>query len=166
MPDVLEPPALPKIGFFTKENARLYQAKAAQARRLAAQAPPPLLPPKEQVASPDFRLALLSEQIALTRDSLNSPKLEPKDRAQLVRALCGLLDQQRIAKGEPLPGSKRPAPERATKAREAGAWLAVSDPPAAQAETPAPARPLGWEYDVPTAAKTTPTETPETPTVS
>ena len=95
---------------------------------------------------------MLTEQIKLTRKALNASDLEPKDRAQLVRALCGLLDQQRIAKGEPLPGSKRPAPERATKAREAGAWLALSDPPAVLAETPAPARPLGWEYDVPTAA--------------
>ena len=37
--------------------------------------------------------------------------LEPKDRAQLIRGLCGLLDQLRIARGEPLPGSRKPAPE-------------------------------------------------------
>ena len=70
----------------------------------------------------------------------------------LADAQHKLSEQERILAGRPLPGSKKPAPERATKAREAGAWLAVSDPPAAQAETPAPARPLGWEYDAPTAA--------------
>jgi hypothetical protein len=60
----------------------------------------------------DYRLELLSEQIALTRASLLKSNLEPKDRAQLIRGLCGLLDQQRIARGEPLPGSRRPKPER------------------------------------------------------
>jgi hypothetical protein len=50
---------------------------------------------------------MLNEQITLTRASLNGDDLEPKDRAQLIRGLCGLLDQLRIAKGEPLPGSRR-----------------------------------------------------------
>ena len=118
-----------------------------------ASLPPPKPDQTQASTPPDERLELLTEQIKLTRKALNASDLEPKDRAQLVRALCGLLDQQRIAKGEPLPGSKRPAPERATKAREAGAWLALSDPaPLALAETPTPARPLGWEYEDPNAA--------------
>jgi hypothetical protein len=53
------------------------------------------------------RLALVLEQIALARDTL-SGKLEAKDRAQMLRALCGLLDRERILRGEPLPGSLKP----------------------------------------------------------
>jgi hypothetical protein len=95
---------------------------------------------------------------------LNTGKLEPKDRAQLVRALCGLLDQQRIAKGEPLPGSRRPAPMSKTMAAAPptarGPWVpeALPDPAPVVAAAPvlelpaAPVRPMGWEYDEPAVA--------------
>ena len=58
--------------------------------------------------APDERIVLLAEQIARTRMTLNGD-LEPQHRAALLRALCDLLDQQRIARGEPLPGSLKPS---------------------------------------------------------
>ena len=63
-------------------------------------------------------------------------ELEPKDRAQLVRALCGLLDQQRIARGEPLPGSRKPAADKPLRSAAPGAWLE----PALPEPAPAPAQ--------------------------
>lgn len=118
MPEVLEPTTQtrpkPKP-FFTKANASEY-AKKGNAIRWASPArlriakitePATSLP----IASPDERLELLQEQIDRTRVTLNG-KLEPQHRAALLRALCDLLDQQRIARGEPLPGSRKPAPER------------------------------------------------------
>lgn len=109
MPEVLDPPkqAIPpqlRRYIFTAANAAQAQAKAAEARRLRNN-PPPQAPP----FALDERLNLLHEQINLTRKALVG-RLEPQHRAALLRALCDLLDQQRIARGEPLPGSRKPGP--------------------------------------------------------
>jgi hypothetical protein len=156
MPDVLEaPPAkspLPEClrpFAFTSETA----AKAARKRHEAdrnrqAESDRIAQPPKPALI--DERLALLDEQIALTRGSLNAVKLAPKDRAQLVRALCGLLDQQRIARGEPLPGSRRPREEGSGRRSRSEAALLIED--AQVVMTPSssvPVLPAGWEYDDP-----------------
>ena len=106
-------PVPPQLTPWTTERAREANRRKAELRqqRLLA-APAPLRPPTDTTERlTDERLNLLDEQSKLTRKALNEPDLAPKDRAQLVRALCGLLDQQRIARGEPLPGSRKPAPE-------------------------------------------------------
>ena len=145
MPELLEPPpAHVKTPFrFTRENAREFALKGNAIRW-------------SQLAI-DERVAMLNEQITLTRASLNGDDLEPKDRAQLIRGLCGLLDQLRIAKGEPLPGSRRPAREDTRRPRGlvAAPEVVQSMPAPAQPApqpAPAPARPMGWEYDEPTPA--------------
>lgn len=132
-----QPPAkrpVPKqLTPFTSQSGRLAALKRY------SQPPKPQPQPLHYLPDPtqDARLALLDRQIELTRISLEVPDLEPKDRAQLVRALCGLLDQQRIAKGQPLPGSLRPMSARAARRP---AWV---EPEAAQVQpaTPPPAAP-------------------------
>ena len=168
MPDLMELPTKIRPRFFTKENARQFQAKSAAARkqaslaRLAEPTPKPTAPVAKPTAEPiadscvnEFtkrKLARIRGQIDRVEGLLDAA-CEPQAVDRFANALTRLYDLERVLAGRPLPGSKRPAPERATKAREAGAWLALTDPaPLAQAETPAPARPLGWEYDVPTAA--------------
>jgi hypothetical protein len=164
MPDLAEPPPTTQPArrtWFTAETAadaarKSHAATSARNRiktaALAAFNPEPQ-PPQ------DTRLALLSEQIARTRDALNGDDLEPHHRAALLRALCELLDKERIAKGEPLPGSRRPAPAGKTMAAAPaparGPWVpeALPDPAPVAAAAPvlelpaAPARPMGWEYD-------------------
>ena len=54
------------------------------------------------------RLVLLAEQIQLTRERLLLKSVEDKDRAALLRALTGLLEQERIWSGRPLPGTLKP----------------------------------------------------------
>jgi hypothetical protein len=127
------------------------QARAAEARRLRNLPPAPAL----AVASPDERLALVVEQIGLTRKALNNG-CDPKDRAQLLRGLCALLDRERILRGEPLPGSRKPAPERVQRQTEVVLQPTLATP---QPITPQPVaqpvvtKPLGWEYDDPNATQ-------------
>ena len=170
MPDLMELPTKIRSRFFTKENARQFQAKSAAARkqaslaRLAEPTPKPTAPVAKPTAEPiadscvnEFtqrKLARVRGQIDRVEGLLDDA-CEPQAVDRFANALTRLYDLERVLAGRPLPGSKRPAPERATKAREAGAWLAVTDPPAVLAEMPAPARPLGWEYDDPNAAPQT-----------
>lgn len=143
------PPAQPpKQPFrFNSANAREYAARSAARRRAEPFKFPPVAqaePPKAPIEPDGERLDLLAEQITLTRKALNEDVLLAHHRAALLRALCDLLDQQRIARGEPLPGSRRPAPEgKRQVVASAGPWVPG---PVAPAPAP-PARPLGWEYD-------------------
>ena len=119
--------------------------------------------PANRALATDDGLVLLAEQITRTRESLNDDNcdycdkckrsgLQPHHRAALLRALCELLDQQRIARGEPLPGSRRPEREPRERRSNAGAWLVDAQPapvPAAQPAQVPDSRPLGWEYDEP-----------------
>lgn len=114
MPDTLDnPPARPmppQLRPFAFDSA-----KAAICGKLSGEARRRQKHPLGFSAQPmpsDIRLGLVIEQIALTRDALLRSSVEAKDRAQLVRALCGLLDRERILRGEPLPGSRKPLPER------------------------------------------------------
>ena len=152
----LEPPAaIPKRTWFTAETAvqaaRKSHAPTSARNRVKAAAMSATEPDDD--SPQDTRLILLAEQIARTRDALNGDDLEPHHRAALLRALCELLDKERIAQGKPLPGSRRPAPEGRSRGRPeslppsapgAGPVAAVPVSPAVSA---APARPLGWEYD-------------------
>lgn len=119
MPDLIEPPprTRPRLPHaFTQDNAREMAYRSIEARKARiAKAKRTSL--EISLSSPNERLVLLEEQITRTRDTLNG-KLEPQHRAALLRALCELLDQQRIARGEPLPGSRKPAPERRQSASD------------------------------------------------
>ena len=165
MPDLMAPPAAyRKPGTFTAQTARLAAQRSVASRAIASQRrkeqpkAEPLPKPAAVQAVDDYAQAVLERtrtQLDLVAqritEELESDMPDTRRLRDLADAQHKLSEQERILAGRPLPGSKKPAPERATKPREAGAWLAVADPPAALAETPAPARPLGWEYDVPTA---------------
>lgn len=137
MPDLLEQPSQPAVNPryaglrpFNSQTAReaAYKRFRLERERLerAEQAARMQAKP-DQPSTQDLRIALIDEQIALARATLNDTKLDwcpacergglnIKDRAALLRALCGLLEQQRIARGEPLPGSRRPREERSRTA--------------------------------------------------
>ena len=87
----------------TSERARELGSKGGKAK--AAKPKPLLITPLNHDSE---RLRLLAEQIALTRDVLNGKSVEHKDRAALLRALTGLLEQERIWSGRPLPGTLKP----------------------------------------------------------
>lgn len=168
MPDVLEdPPANPRPSIanlkpYDHARAILMGQRSGQVRRerAAMLKRPPAAPQVEPQT--DDRLTLLVEQITRTRVSLNDDDcdycdkckrsgLQPHHRAALLRALCELLDQQRIARGEPLPGSRRPAQERAPSASSAARPLPMVPQPVQPVAQPDPSgvKPLGWEYDDP-----------------
>jgi hypothetical protein len=113
------------------DHARALQAAAASVasrrKRAAERRQADLAAHVQRVAEPDERLVLLAEQIARTRKALNQDDLQGKDRAALLRALCSLLDQQRIARGEPLPGSRRPK-DVAPQVARPGAWIVDAEP--------------------------------------
>lgn len=116
---VASPPLKPRRpNTFTTANAREMAAKALAARIANRNRPPPQPePPKHdqtagQPLNPLYGLVLA--EIERVRETLEG-KLDPKDRAQLVRALDLLLDRERIYRDRPLPGSRRPAPERVAR---------------------------------------------------
>ena len=91
---------------FTKDNAREMQAKGVaivRERKIAKQSN--IIP--VDVLEHERR-ALIAEQIQITREVLKDKKVEHKDRAALLRALTGLLEQERIWSGRPLPGTLKP----------------------------------------------------------
>jgi hypothetical protein len=146
MPDLLAvpppPPTKPKRGAnlvpFTTETARAAALRRHQLDQLRNERASRLLDIALAPTRPNDRLALVVEQIALTRASLNAERLDGKDRAQLVRALCALLDQQRILLGEPLPGSRRPSVDgaRARRPGREGSLLLEEVTPSAREISP------------------------------
>lgn len=118
----------------TKENAKEMSAKANQIRwdnwrknRDAKLVPIKLEVMPDGIPAPDVQeeLQIVNEQIAHAREALNDktpwcpvcerPELQPHHRAQLLKALDTLLDRRRILSGRPLPGSRKPAPDRPIK---------------------------------------------------
>lgn len=99
---------------FTKENARMFALRAAESRKRNAQ----LRKDAVQVSDGGIpltvateRLQMLCWQITRTHAALKG-RLQPRDRAQLLLALDRLLERERILRGIPLPGSRRPGRER------------------------------------------------------
>lgn len=149
LPEPVNSPELPQIAQIPRRGnapwtadearamARRGNAKrwSPEARAARAGLPIPQLTPANR--RPDDRWELVTEQINLTRATLNRKSLEPKDRAQLLRALCGLLDRERILRGEPLPGSLKPSSGRPKEAAPPGAWLADEQPAAPRILPPA-----------------------------
>lgn len=123
---VLNDDAPKKYSVFNSESAKAAAAKSVQSRRdkkAKRELERSNLEPKRPSKAVSEELELVIEQIALTRTVLNDTKyaycehcersgIEPHHRAQLLRALDGLLDRKRILEDRPLPGSRRPAAER------------------------------------------------------
>lgn len=171
MPDLLESPPFPARSLanlrpYDHARAKAAGAKSAQVRRERAKARllAAIANHVTQVAEPDERLTLIAEQIARTRKALNVNDLPGHHRAALLRSLCALMEQQRIARGEPLPGSRRPREDGdrgGRRSRMDSALLIEEAPVQVQSTTivqpPAPvqpSRPMGWEYDDPNATTT------------
>lgn len=127
-------PAVPKypgLRPFNSQTARAAQQRREQLKRDRER----LANMPETIPTQCERLALVIEQIALTRKALNNG-CDPKERAMLLRALCALLDRERILRGEPLPGSRKPAPERRPESRAPSSPVPVAPAPTPQ-EPPA-----------------------------
>lgn len=103
----------------TAENARINQQKSVEARRLAKFAQP-APDPVPEVAGPALQIADGYHEARLVRvraqlDRIDEMMLDEDDPGKLDRlasAQARLSEQERILRGEPLPGSRRPAPER------------------------------------------------------
>jgi hypothetical protein len=60
-------------------------------------------------------LALVLTEVDRVRVELEG-KLKPEVRAKLICALDKLLDRERVLRDRPLPGSRRPGPEKSKPA--------------------------------------------------
>src|SRR5688572_25786639 len=118
------------MALITRENAAELQAKSRKViadKKAAMQAIMNLrMQGTLTVIAPaaDVReeLEIVEEQISCARDALNDktpwcpvcerPELQPHHRAQLLKSLDTLLNRKRILLGRPLPGSRKPAPDR------------------------------------------------------
>ena len=162
-------PAMSKPGTFTAANAaemgrRSAAARAAQAQRIPAEPPQPLAPlaplPQPLLTELDTfakrRLARVRAQLDRLDDELAECSLEDSKRIkELTDAQLRLSEQERILAGRPLPGSRRPAAERAPRL---GASAPAYEPvpiPVPIAQPAQPAQPPGWEYDPPATDTTT-----------
>lgn len=125
-PSLAKSPAKPLFRF-NRDNASFFGKRGANAfvASLQAKKAETLAEVPKSVLA---RLELVLEQIKLTREVLNDQDcayckeckrsgISGKDRAALMRALCGLMDQERILRGEPLPGSMRPTKSRSREVR-------------------------------------------------
>lgn len=73
------------------------------------------------------RLKRVREQLDKL-DGLMFEEADPKRLKEYADASARLSDQEFKLAGRPNPGSRRPAQERASKGRDAGAWLAEPMP--------------------------------------
>lgn len=145
MPETCEPqqaklnPRYAGLRPFNSQTAREAALKRHKVERLRVEEADRILANPPTAPTQDQRLGLLEEQIARTRIALNTDDLQAHHRAALLRALCDLLDQQRIARGEPLPGSRRPAPERS--GHKTAAWIVQPSAPPSVVPPPTPSVP-------------------------
>ena len=159
---------------FTRENAAILGKQGAIARwskprPKAPSAIPQIAPPIPQnIAQPladyaERRLNRVREQLDKI-DAMAFEENDPKRLKELADASARLSDQEFKLAGRPSPGSRRPPTD---KVQRAGSWgeLQPALPqvaPVAQVapvQPPAPiqpSRPMGWEYDPPTAAPKAP----------
>ena len=118
--------------------------------------PQPLLTELDTFAK--RRLARVRAQLDRLDDELAECSLEDSKRIkELTDAQLRLSEQERILAGRPLPGSRRPAAERAPRLGDsAPAYEPVPVPiPVPIAQPAQPAQPPGWEYDPPATDTTT-----------
>ena len=102
---------------FTKDTGPIMAQRSAEVRRERSiklnPRPHPYRIPSNAERAISAQLAIVSEQIKLTRNVLNQETIEHHHRAQLLKALNTLLDRQRILLNVPSPGTLKP--ERAMK---------------------------------------------------
>lgn len=148
---------------FTAETAAIAGQKGAIARWTKPR-PEPIPAISPQIAEPaatDRRLARVRAQLDLVDTRIEEQARKSTVDGQVLNWLCSaqerLSEQERILAGRPLPGSRRPTPEKPA-GRNPGAWLSEPEPPAAPAvAAQVPLRPLGWEYLDPNAPPEPPT---------
>ena len=135
-------------------------AKARWSKPKAEPAPVILPPPPVIMAEPqrdDFqsrRLKRVRDQLSRIDTELESCDLDDSKRLkELADASARLSDQEFKLAGRPSPGSMKPTgPGKAITSRshdDAAPWVPTIAPdPAPPVQPPAPAKPLGWEYDL------------------
>jgi len=123
-----------------------------------------------------YQLNLVKEQIIRTRAILNDDRAEwcehcerggmaAHHRAQLLKAMDGLLDRQRKLLGIPDPGPRRSPPADDRRVTPAAAWIDEAGTIDLQPESPAgPVAPTDQPADTPTGSVPTANQLPETPT--
>lgn len=153
---------------WTTETARAAAARSNAVQAAARSAKPPPLPGRAAAPSPEdgyaeqvllrtrTQLDLVAQRIL---EELQSRKPDSRRLRDLSDAQRHLAEQERILAGRPLPGSRRPQAEgkRGSNAPASSGepWIPAAEvtvEPASAQLPPAPAaKPMGWEYDPPTA---------------
>lgn len=139
---------------FTAANAREMAAKSHAARRQRLASGEPTAESDMQMPHTGPHGALdsyVARRLARVRRQLDSVDAaieksigdDSKRLKELTDAQMRLAEQERQLSGRPLPGSRRPAPERQEHRRGLPGGIAseASTPP------PVPTKPLGWECD-------------------
>ena len=144
---------------FTRETAAIAGQLGAKARWSKPKAesnddPPPPSPaivPKTTDSFTADRLLRVRKQLDRI-DQLASKETEPKLLKEYAEACARLSEQERILAGRPLPGSlKQSGPGKAITSRShdyAAPWVPTIAPAPEPVQPPAPAKPMGWEYDL------------------
>lgn len=127
LPPQIEKPK--RIPHFTKENAKAYNAKAIEAKRLAAIERNEAIERAKVVTelAPDEKYRL--ERLARTREQIVRldaqllASIDPREIKALSDALKNFAEMERILRREPLPGSRRPGREKPSKSSTASGPL-------------------------------------------
>ncbi len=115
-----QPPRKPKFSYFSKENAKAMSRlglearlkRKAELRTIAQQPDKPMI----EDATSYQRTTLLCVREQLKRLAVMMAKeTEAQKLDRLASAYAKLSEQERILDGRPLPGSRRPRPEKPTK---------------------------------------------------
>jgi hypothetical protein len=134
---------VPRI-LFTAETARIAGLKsvAVKKQRLLDNPPTDTLPLSPAIPTEDFVAARLSRVRAQLDklDKMIEDEDDPILLSRLADAQSRLSVQEFALAGRPMPGNRRPAPERAMPERPTGAWLTpvieVSPVPTVQQVSP------------------------------
>lgn len=126
-------PVPPQLTPFTNETASKAIAKRWNAHRERQLIPQPEVKPQKVNSLPDNYLALRLVRVRAQLDLVDaaivgSVAKDSKRLKELTDAQARLEEQERRLSNRPLPGSRKPAPER-TRQVEAAATLLVSDEP-------------------------------------
>ena len=98
---------------FTAANAREMGAKSHEARRQRS-----FMPAIYQTAQPQSANNYVTARLVRVREQLNridsmmSKETDPQKLDRLALAQARVAEQERILDGRPLPGSRKPSPER------------------------------------------------------
>lgn len=145
------------MALITSANARQMAAKGHEAKRLRLEALRQTVDTLVQSPEVDYhskRLARVRVQLGRIDDELERASLSDSKRIkELTEAQIRLAEQERILAGRPLPGSRKPAPERRPQ-EERPAIVAVPAP-----QSPSPSVPLSQSPSRQPANSSVPTPT-------